>query len=224
MGIFSKLFKRNTSKEHHKNIEENTVIKSKPFNIDDLTIIRPLNENQKKAIDQTSISLRSAQLYMHYSTDNIVPEDINDSIYQNTVLFFWKAEEPFPKKSLPPEFNSYQAKYFIFKEKNLNVSIQIGQAIPWFGMPGLGEKHVCEMDSQKIVIPKLHKKGIVQYCEHVELRADNLNVLTNRKNYIFLINENMVSFRNNNFYVKDKLIPISLAYMIGGIQLLKISN
>lgn len=111
-------------------------------------IIRPLSNEQKESVEKLTILLRASQLYMHYWTDNLVCKDPNDQAWQNKVMFFWKAEEPFPKKSLPPEFETFKIKYFLFKEHTSNVLLRIGQAMPWFGMPGLGEKHVCKMDSK----------------------------------------------------------------------------
>ena len=136
-------------------------------------------------------------------------------------MFFWKAEEPFPKKSLPPEFETFKVKHFLFEESTSNISLQIGQAMPWFGMPGLGEKHVCEMNSKKVTVPELNKLGIVEYFEQIELTNDNLNLLTNKQECFFLIDERITPFKNGSFQLKDKAIPISIAYSIGGIHLLK---
>lgn len=184
-------------------------------------IIKPLTEVQRESVDKSTILLRTGQLYMHYWTDNLVCTDRNDPEWQNKVMFFWKAEEPFPKKSLPPEFEIFKNKYFLFTGDTSKFSLQVGQAMPWFGMPGYGEKHVCEMNGQKITIPELNKLGLIEYVEQVELTIDNLNILADRENYFFLIDERITPFQNGSFYLKDKPISIDLAYSIGGIHIIK---
>ena len=98
---------------------------------------------------------------------------------------------------------------------------EVGKAMPWFGMPGQGEKHVCEMNGKKITIPELNKQGIVEYLELVELTENNLDILTDREQYLFLIDNRMTPFKNGNFYLNDKPIPIDVAYSIGGIHIVK---
>ena len=139
-------------------------------------------------------------------------------------MFFWKAEEPFPKKSLPPIFETFQVKNFVFVGDPSNISLQVGEAMPWFGMPGLGEKHVCEINGQKITIPELNKLGLVEYVEPIELTANNLDILTNREQYFFLIDNRITPFHNGNFFLKGKPIPIDVAYSIGGIHIVKKQN
>ena len=126
-------------------------------------MIRKLTEEQREKIDKSTIQLMPTQLYMHFWNDNLVCEDPNDQEWQNKVMFFWKAEEPFPKKSLPPHFESFKVKNFVFTGDTSNISLQVGKAMPWFGMPGNGDKHVCEMNGQKVTIPELNKIGIVEY-------------------------------------------------------------
>lgn len=77
------------------------------------------------------------------------------------------------------------------------------------------------MNSKKVTIPELNKLGIVEYFEQIELTNNNLNILTNREEYFFLIDERITPFQNGNFYIKDNPIPISVAYSIGGIHIIK---
>lgn len=220
MGLFDKLFKK---KENPKN--EVQSVQESAFVPEDDSIgykqIRQLTDEQKEKIDKSTLQLMATQLYMHYWTDNLVCENPNDQEWQNKVMFFWKAEEPFPKKSLPPQFESFKEKYFIFEGDTSGISLEVGQAIPWFGMPGLGEKHVCRFNSQKITIPELNKLGMVKYIEKVELMENNLNILINRDEYFFLIDDHITPFRNGNFYLNNKPIPIYVAYSIGGIYIVK---
>jgi hypothetical protein len=227
MGLFDKLFgKRQTADSTQSSTNETVQLQKGDRFISagdnyGYKIIRPLTEKQKERIDESTIPLRTGQLYMHYWTDNLVSTDRNDQEWQNKVMFFWKAEEPFPKKSLPPVFETFKIKHFLFTDDTSNISLQVGQAMPWFGMPGLGEKHVCEMNGEKVTIPELNRLGLVEYVETVELTNDNLDILNNQGLYMFLIDERMTLFQNGSFYLKGKPIPIDLAYSIGGIHIIR---
>jgi hypothetical protein len=226
MGFFDKLFGKKQTQDNSQNLTEAVQLEKGDTFISTgdnygFKIIRPLTEVQRESVDKSTILLRTGQLYMHYWTDNLVCTDRNDQEWQNKLMFFWKAEEPFPKKSLPPEFETFKNKYFLFTGDTSKFSLQVGQAMPWFGMPGLGEKHFCEMNGQKITIPELNKLGLVEYVEQVELTNDNLNILADKENYFFLIDERITPFQNGNFYLKDKPISIDLAYSVGGIHIIK---
>jgi hypothetical protein len=230
MGIFDKLFGKKESKiqpikQDKTETQSVQLEKGEVFiSVGDylgFKVIRQLTDEQREKIDKSTIPLMATQLYMHYWTDNLVCEDPNDQTWQNQVMFFWKAEEPFPKKSLPPIFETFKVKNFVFVGDTSNISLQVGQAMPWFGMPGLGEKHICEINGQKVTIPELNKLGVVEYVEPVELTNTNLEILTNRDQYFFLIDDRITPFRNGNFYLKDKPIPIDIAYSIGGIHIVK---
>jgi len=225
MGLFDKLFGKKQTQNNSKNSTETETVQLDKGDTFISTgdnygfkIIRPLTEGQRESIDKSTILLRTGQLYMHYWTDNLIS---NGPEWQNKVMFFWKSEEPFPKKSLPPEFETFKKKFFLFSGDTSKFSLQVGQAMPWFGMPGLGEKHVCEMNGQKVTIPELNKLGLVEYVEQVELTNENLNILTDREKYFFLIDDRITPFQNGNFYLKDKPISIDLAYSIGGIHIIK---
>jgi len=223
MGIFDKLFGKKEQKTEKVQLNKGDTFIAVDNN-SGFKIIRPLTDQQKNSIEKSTILLRASQLYMHYWTDNLICEDPNDQGWQNKVMFFWKAEEPFPKKSLPPEFENFKVKHFLFEGDTSKISVQIGQATPWFGMPGLGEKHVCELNSKKMTIPELNELGIVEYFEQIELTENNLNILTNKEEYFFLIDERITPFQNGSFQLKGKPIPISVAYGIGGIHLIKKSK
>ena len=226
MGFFNSIFGKRQIQDNSQNLTETVQLeKDDTFistgDICGFKIIRPLTEEQREAVNKSTILLRTGQLYMHYWTDNLVCADPSDQEWQNKVMFFWKAEEPFPKKSLPPAFETFKNKFFLFTGDTSSFSLQIGQAMPWFGMPGLGEKHVCEINGQEITILELNKLGLVEYVEQIELTNENINILTDRNNYFFLIDDRITPFKNGSFYLKDKPIPIDLAYSICGIHIIK---
>jgi hypothetical protein len=228
MGLFDRIFgKRQTADNTQSSTAKETVQLQKGDTFISTgdnygyKIIRPLTEQQREWIDKSTILLRTGQLYMHYWTDNLVCTDRNDPEWRNKVMFFWKAEEPFPRKSLPSVFETFKVKYFLFTGDTSSISLQVGQAMPWFEMPGLGEKHVCEMNGEKVAIPELNKLGLVEYVEPVELTNDNLAILTNKEDYLFLIDDRITPFQNGNFYLEGKPVPIDVTYSIGGIHIIK---
>ena len=81
-------------------------------------IVRHLTDDQREAIEKSNIFLRTGQLFMHYWSDNLICIDRNDQEWQNTVMFFWKYDEPFPNKSLPPSFENLKEKNFILPSRN----------------------------------------------------------------------------------------------------------
>lgn len=226
MGLFDKIFGKKTNTDNSQQATETVLLQKGDTFISTgdnvgFNIIRPLTDEQKEKIDKSTILLRTGQLYMHYWTDNLICADRNDQEWQNKVMFFWKAEEPFPKKSLPREFETFKTRHFLFTGDTSKISLQVGQAMPWFGMPGLGEKHGCEMNGQKVTIPELNELGLVEYIEQVDLTNDNSDILTKKDDYFFLIDDRITPFQNGNFYLKGKPISIDLAYSIGGIHIVK---
>jgi hypothetical protein len=228
MRLFDKLFGKKQTVDNSKDFtESDTVVLQKGDTFISTgdnygyKIIRQLTEEQRKQIEKSTILLRTGQLYMHYWTDNLVCVDRNDQEWRNKVMFFWKAEEPFPKKSLPREFETFKTKHFLFQGDTSIISLLVGQAAPWFGMPGLGEKHSCEINGEKVTIPELNKLDLVEYIEHVELTNENLDILTNKEDYFFLVDDRITPFQNGNFYLKENVIPIDMAYSIGGIHIIK---
>lgn len=225
MGLFSSLFGKKIEQQNippasHTSLQKGDTFIAVADNVG-FKVIRNLTTEQNEKINSSTIRLMATQLYMHYWTDGLVCENPNDQTWQNKVLFFWKAEEPFPKKSLPPIFESFKTKNFVFVGSTPGIGLKKGQAMPWFGMPGLGEKHGCEIHGQKISIPELNKLGIVQYVEPVELTDSNLDILTDIEHYLFLIDERITQFRNSNFYLKDTPVPIEVAYSVGGLHIVK---
>jgi len=226
MGLFDKLFGKKSSADTSQQpgetiqLQKGETFISTEDNIG-FKIVRPLTNEQREKINESTILLRTGQLYMHYWTDNLVCIDRNNPEWQNKVMFFWKAEEPFPKKSLPQEFETFKTRHFLFTGDTSNISLQVGKAMPWFGMPGLGEKHVCELNEQKVTIPELYELGLVEYFEQVELDSDNLGILTQIDNYFFLIDDRITPFQSGNFYLNGKPISIDLAYSIGGIHIVR---
>ena len=228
MGLLDKLFGKKPSHENSNNsVEKETIMLEKGEQLISsggnvaYKVVRPLTTQQREEIEKSTILLRTGQLYMHYWTGTSETPDCNDQEWQNKVMFFWKGEEPFPKKSLPPQFESFDKRYFLFSGNTSGISLKVAQAMPWFGMPGLGEKHVCEIDGQPVTIPELNELGKIDYIEQVELSGDNSEILTDRENYFFLIDERITPFRNGNFYLDDQPVPISMAYSIGGIHLIR---
>ncbi len=182
---------------------------------------RQLSAAQREALAHATLPLLATQLYMHYWLPNLPEEDPQDQTWRNQVLYFWKADEPFPNKSLPPVFQTFQKKTFIFAGDTTVLSVQVGQAAPWFEQPGGGEKHLCLHRGQEISIPTLHRLGLVEYVEQVELTPDNLAALTDHTHYFFLVDSHLTPFENGTFYWQGQPVALEVAYSVGGLQLVR---
>ncbi len=220
MGLLDKIFKKKKAEETVEGLHVgDTFISTGDRNA--YKIVRELTEKQKELIEHSTLLLMNSTLYMHYWTAHLECTDPNDPEWQNKVLFFWKAEEPFPQKSLPPQFNTFQVKQFIFTGDVSRLNVTSGKAIPWFGMPGGGHKHHCFLNDKQVTIPELSKLGFVKYLEFIELTEDNSNVLTDKENYYFFVDPFLTPFHDGNFHLNGTPVSIEVAYSIGGIQLVK---
>ena len=123
------------------------------------------------------------------------------------------------KKFLPFIFETFKTKRFFFVGDTSKISSEVGKATPWFGMPGLGDKQVCKVNSQNVAIREMHKMGGVKYVKPVELIHQNLEILKDRDKYMFLIDRRITPFKDNNFYLEGRPIPIDAAYNVGGIHI-----
>lgn len=222
MGIFTKFFAKKEEQEEPKKsqvfLEKGTKIISLGEDLN-FKVVKTLSQQQKEELNTSTIPILITQLYMHYWSDGLVCEDPQDQAWKNQAVFFWKAEEPFPKKSLPPDFEEFDVRYFIFVK--YDVLIKGGEVVPWFGRPGLGTKYFCELDSQEVSIPELSKLGVIEYVESVELTPDNLGILTDREQYFYLADEKVARVEDNTFLLHGKSIPIDVAYSIGGLNIVR---
>lgn len=216
MGLFSSLFGM-------KNPDNQSLAAGQPFQpaTEPEAGHRQLSLAQREALAHATLPLLVTQLYLHYWQPNLPEEDPQDQTWRNQVLYFWKADEPFPNKSLPPVFETFQEKTFIFAGDTSALSVQVAQAAPWFGMPGLGEKHLCLRHGQEIPIPALHRLGLVEYVERVELTPHNLAALTDRTHYFFLVDSRLTPFENGTFYWQGQPVAPEVAYSVGGLQLVR---
>jgi hypothetical protein len=193
VGIFNKLFGKNEvktdkvpdNKTQTTQLHEGDIFVSAGDNLG-YKLVKILTHEQKERINQSTIPVMvGAQLYMHYWTENLICDDPNDYTWQSTVVFFWKAHEPFPKKSLPPIFQTFKEKNFVLIARKPNIMIKGGPVTPWFGMPGYGQRYFFEIQGQKLSIPEVNKLGMLEYIEDVELTSENWDILTDAKNYFF---------------------------------------
>ena len=225
MEVFKKLFARKEEPDAPGKSEELKVQLYKGDKIislgDDLNfkVVKTLSQQEKDELNTSTIPILITQLYMHYWSDGLVCEDPHDPTWKNQAVFFWKAEEPFPKKSLPPDFEAFRVLYFIFVK--YDVLIKGGEVVPWFGMPGRGTKFFCEINGQEISVPELSKMGVIEYVESVELTPDNLGILTDREEYFYLADEKVARVEGHTFFLHGKSIPIDVAYGIGGLNIVR---
>lgn len=161
-------------------------------------------------INDSILTFLPRDLYMHYSDSNTKKDQYGPS-WQNQGVFFWMNDEPFERKSLPEFFESYERKLFIFDKFPDYIELVSAKAIPWFGMPGEGDKYCLRYEENPINIEEALKLNIIKYVEIIDLNFENLSVLNDRDNYFFLINPE-VKFENGLFYLNGKKMALAALY------------
>lgn len=192
-------------------------------------VVRNLSDAQKSALSTATLFVKTGDLFMHYWQEGLEKGASDDREWQEKAVFFWKASEKFPKKSLPEAFDKIKGRYFRFNEACDFSRLQVtrGLAAPWFGMSGGGEKFYCQEAGQMLSILELAERGWVDYFENVdftELTGANLEILKQPENYFFHLNEDLLTFKEGNFHLEGKLIPIDVAYEIGALEIIKKLN
>ncbi|MBP4137983.1 hypothetical protein [Flavobacterium geliluteum] len=162
-------------------------------------------------INDSILTFMPRELYMHY-WDNNTEKNLQDPSWQNQSVYFWNNSEPFERKSLPEFFENFEKKLFVFHEVPDYISLVSAKAIPWFGMPGEGDKFCLRYDDQPITLEEAHKLNIIKYVEIIELNYENLGVLNDRDNYCFLIDPKEVTFENQLFYLNGEKISLAELY------------
>ncbi|MDX6180873.1 hypothetical protein SGQ44_01815 [Flavobacterium sp. Fl-77] len=162
-------------------------------------------------INDSILTFMPRELYMHY-WDNNTEKNLQDPSWQNQGVYFWNNNEPFERKSLPDFFENFEKKLFVFHEVPDYISLVSAKAIPWFGMPGEGDKFCLRYDDHPITLEEAHKLNIIKYVEIIELNYENLGVLNDRDNYCFLIDPKEVTFENQLFYLNGEKISLAELY------------
>ncbi|MEK6493579.1 hypothetical protein [Myroides odoratimimus] len=209
MGFISRLFGK----------RENTPISANTSTVPSVYI--DLSEEQKNALKQSILPLRTGQLYMHYWEEDLSAEDYDNVDWAHRVVHFWEAEEVFEKKSLPLPFLDLEEMYFLFKGDLTNIEFEIGKALPWSGFPGGATKYTTYLNEQRISIPQLSTYGNIDYIEHIHLNEHNLDILTESNDHLLLLDERIVQYNKGEFLLDNAIIPIDVAYSIGGLHLVR---
>ncbi|NDV95320.1 DUF4237 domain-containing protein [Dysgonomonas sp. 521] len=182
-------------------------------------VVRDISDNLSQKLESSTIPLWIGQLYMHYWNKNTL-EDLNNPEWQNQGMFFWRIEEPFPNKSLPPSFELMDKRIFRITHE---VRIFQGTAMPWFGMPGGGLKMGFGDQNTPIPIKEMQNKDIIEYIELVELSEENTDILYDRERYTLIAGGN-ITYEDNTFYLDGAPVSLSTAYSAGVIHVGKVVN
>lgn len=209
-GFFSK--KKKTEPEPAVQFVE----ESKPIEDTESAAAKPSENNFEPnridwLINDSILTFLPRELYMHY-WDSTAEKDLQDPSWQNQGIFFWTDKEAFENKSLPEFFDNLERKLFIFNTVPDYISLVSAKAMPWFGMPGGGDKFCLRYDDKPITIEEALKLNIIQYIEIIELNYENLSVLNDRDHYSFLIDPNEVQFQNQLFYLNGEEISLAALY------------
>jgi hypothetical protein len=180
-----------------------------------------LSTTLKEKIEQSTIKIMTHRLYMRYWQNNL-QENLQDPEYKNQAIFFWSKDEPFEKKSLPPVFTSIPVQHFFIKQMAAGLELSSGEVIPWFGMPGGGQKYFFKFQEQPLPLNLLFEKGILQKIELIQLKEENSSVLQDREQCYFVMDPTKLAYRDQAFYHEEKEISISDAYEKGLLTLIRV--
>jgi len=175
----------------------------------------------KNKIESSTLQLLTHDLFMHYWSENL-SENYSNPEWQNQAIYFWRNEESFEKKSLPPHFNDLQHKVFIINGLPPSVSASGGPAMPWFGMPGGGIKYFFQSNGHQIPLKELVTKDNLSYIEMIELSNSTPDIFKDRENYFFLLNKTVIKFVNGNFFHNEKELSFAEAVEMGGFSLIRV--
>lgn len=207
MGLLDKLFRR---KE-----------KTPPITPIKISPLRALNQHLQLSLENAKLRLYSKQLFMHYWTEGLTCNNPNDPVWQHQALFFWESEEPFPKKALPAVFETMQQKRFILRADESKHEFKATTVMPWHDMPGQGTKYCCMVKNNYVTLQELHEQGFLAYITPIHLTADNAGILEQSDEYYFFVDQSIVQYHDGYFTYQGQMIPLHLAYSLGGVHIVK---
>ncbi len=215
MNLFKKFFAKEKQVE---NKEEDQILEQTPI-VEEEKPVEEVKSEEKQfepnkidwLINDSILTFLPRELFMHYWDSN-TEKNLQDPSWQNQGIYFWDYNEPFERKSLPDFFENFEKKPFVFNKFPDYISLMSAKVIPWFGMPGGGDKLSLRYEDSSITLEEAHKLDIINYIEIIELNYENLSVLNDRDNYHFLINPNEVKFENQLFYLNGESISLAELY------------
>ena len=160
------------------------------------------------------------EILMHYYDPKTV-KNKQDPSWQNQGIYFWSNTEKFEKKSLPDHFLQFEKKTFLFEKGSEYVRIQSAKAIPWFGKPGGGIKNYFTFNNEQITIEEALDLKNIRYIKFVELTKDNLSILQDKANYVFVTDKNL-SFKNTLPFYNEKPTSMAELYKTGRIKIVEL--
>lgn len=177
-----------------------------------------------EAINNSTLKMLNHQLFMHYYDENATPEPQNPA-WQNQGIFFWAAKESFEQKSLPPDFKELEEKYFIVNKIPSSIFVSKVTVVPWFGMPGGGDKYFFTDGDAQLPISKLISSKSLSYVQIIDLEKEDLNILRDRENYYLLLDSESVRFEptTDKFFFREKETSLGGAYSLGGVKVIKLN-
>lgn len=182
-----------------------------------------LDPELKSLVEKAPLQIMTHELFMHYMSNNL-QDDPNNPAWQNQALYFWSKDEPFEKKSLPADFESYPKYFFIFNQLPPDLKLSAGEVIPWFGMPGKGTKYFISYQENPVPIKLLLEKGIIKRVDVVNLTKNNSSVLQDRQNHFFIMDQKRLQFKDGKFIHNNSNILFSDAFEKGLLTLVKITE
>ncbi len=176
-----------------------------------------------EAVNNNSLDVCVGNLYSHFCQTEWLDDEPENPEWYNQAVYFWKKEEAFERKSLPPTWNEYNEKYFIINNIKENVNLVSGIVAPWFGMPGGGEKFCFKLEEgQNLTIKYAFENKIIMYVNPIEVTENNLECLSDRNNYLILVDRRILQVNKDKLMMNNKEITPIEGYLAGGLYIMEI--
>ena len=182
------------------------------------------SESLADKVNSSTLPMLTHKLFMHYFDPN-TKADFNNPEWKNQGIFFWTAKEEFEKKSLPPNFKNLEKRFFLINEIPPKLKLSAGKVMPWFGMPGNGEKYFLTNGDSELQIESLLKQNIIQYVEVIELTESNTEILTDRNCFRILLDDETMKYEpsSDKFFFNGKEASLGEAFNLKGIKIIKVN-
>lgn len=175
-----------------------------------------------EAINNNELDICVGNLYSHFWEQEWKADEPENPEWYNQAIYFWKKEEPFEKKSLPPTWRNYNENFFIIETLKDSMNLWSELVVPWFGMSGEGERFCFKHKDCQITLREAYENKMIIYVNPVDITEDTLGNLKDKENYLILVDRRIVEFNNGVFTLENKTISPFEAYISKGMYLMQV--
>lgn len=155
------------------------------------------------------VPVLNTQVFMHYDSGIKRPKNFEDSDWLHEHVFFWPFTEKFENKSLPPEFQGYNAKHFVLT-KSMPDLLKLSKGT---SASRKDEKYCFTTNNKPFPFDRLFKSGHLTYIKQL-----------NKREHVFYNLNNIYAVANGNDGAFKKDIVLSQAISDDSVHLFHIDK